>query len=285
LADAENAATSAERLMFLMGVAAEAALVVPEHRPPTEWPTLGEIKFEGVDLCYRPGLPLTLKNLTLTVPAATKRVGIVGRTGCGKSTLFKALFRMVEPSAGKISIDGVDILQLGLRDLRSRLTMLPQEPTLFAGSVRYNVDPTMTHKDEEIWAVLERVQMVEAVRAFPEGLEHTVSTAGSNLSVGQCQLLCFARAWLQKPRLFLMDEATASIDHATEALIQQSLRELEDVTIIVIAHRLTTVLECDLVLVMDEGAVIEYGTPSELSAKSGGAFSELLKRADLAVER
>jgi ATP-binding cassette subfamily C (CFTR/MRP) protein 12 len=154
--------------------------------------------------------------------------------------------------------------------------------TLFAGSIRYNIDPMMSHKDEEIWAVLERVQMAEAVRTLPEGLEHTVTAGGANLSVGQCQLMCFARAWLQNPRLFLMDEATASIDHATEALIQQSLEEL-DCTIIIIAHRLQTVLQCDMVVVMEEGAVIESGPPAELSAKSGGAFAELLKKADLAV--
>jgi ABC-type multidrug transport system fused ATPase/permease subunit len=136
LADAENAATSAERLLFLTSVASEAALVVPEHRPPAEWPTQGEIAFENVDLSYRPGLPLTLKKLTLTIPVAAKRIGIVGRTGCGKSTLFKVLFRIVEPTAGTIRIDGVDILQLGLQDLRSRLTMLPQEPVLGWSCVR-----------------------------------------------------------------------------------------------------------------------------------------------------
>jgi ABC-type multidrug transport system fused ATPase/permease subunit len=222
----------------------------------------------------------------------------VGRTGAGKSSLALALFRGLEAVHGKIVIDGIDISTIGLQDLRENITIVPQDPTLFTGTIRSNLDPFGLFSDEQIFVALRRVhlitetasgtatpaspavvnQSVDDVSAAPENknifrnLESPVAESGSNLSQGQRQLLCLARALLKSPRVLMMDEATASIDYATDAKIQETLRELKESTIITIAHRLQTIIDYDKVLVLDHGRVVEFDHPWTLINKEDGSF-------------
>ncbi|RDX84649.1 ABC transporter C family member 4, partial [Mucuna pruriens] len=213
---------------------------------------------------YRPNTPLVIKGITLSIRGGEK-VGVVGRTGSGKSTLIQVLFRLVEPSGGKIIIDSIDISVLGLHDLRSRFGIIPQEPVLFEGTVRSNIDPIGQYTDEEIWKSLERCQLKEVVAAKPEKLDSLVVDNGENWSVGQRQLLCLGRVILKRSRLLFMDEATASVDSKTDGVIQKIIREdFAACTIISIAHRIPTVMDCDRVLVVDAGRAKEYDKPSKL---------------------
>ncbi|ETV90679.1 hypothetical protein H310_14573 [Aphanomyces invadans] len=221
---------------------------------------------------YRSHLDLVLKNVSFTVQAGEK-VGICGRTGSGKSSLMAALFRMVEATDGRIRIDGVDIATVDLHTLRSRLTIIPQDPVLFSGSLRFNLDPANEASDDELWCVLKKVHLADVVE---DGLEFVVAEKGGNLSVGQRQLVCIARALLRRSRVVVLDEATANIDLESDRLIQNTIKDCFDgVTMLVIAHRLDTILDSDRILVMDHGSVVEYGTPSALLAIEGGAFAQL----------
>ncbi|CAH8355413.1 unnamed protein product [Eruca vesicaria subsp. sativa] len=260
----ENKMVSVERIKQFTDIPSEATWEIKENRPPPTWPYKGNIRLDDVKVRYRPNTPLVLKGLTIEIKGGEK-VGVVGRTGSGKSTLIQVLFRLVEPSGGKIIIDGIDICTLGLHDLRSRFGIIPQEPVLFEGTVRSNIDPTEKYSDEEIWKSLERCQLKEVVSSKPGKLDSLVADSGENWSVGQRQLLCLGRVMLKRCRILFLDEATASVDSQTDAMIQKIIREdFSSCTIISIAHRIPTVMDCDRVLVIDAGKSKEYDSPVRL---------------------
>ncbi|CAJ1877914.1 unnamed protein product [Sphenostylis stenocarpa] len=267
---------SVERIKQFINIPSEPAWNIKDHLPPSNWPGQGSVDIKDLQVRYRPNTPLVLKGITLSISGGEK-VGVVGRTGSGKSTLIQVFFRLVEPSEGKIIIDGVDISFLGLHDLRSRFGIIPQEPVLFEGTVRSNIDPIGEYTDEEIWKGLERCQLKDVVAAKPEKLDSLVVDNGENWSVGQRQLLCLGRVILKKSRLLFMDEATASVDSQTDGVIQKIIREeFALCTIISIAHRIPTVMDCDRVLVVDAGRAKEYDKPSNLLKKKSlfGALVE-----------
>ncbi|KAL8167765.1 hypothetical protein V2J09_009264 [Rumex salicifolius] len=260
----ENRMVSVERIKQFTNIPSEAEYTIKDRVPPPAWPSKGNVDIKDLQVRYRPNTPLVLKGVTLSIKGGEK-IGVVGRTGSGKSTLIQVFFRLVEPSAGKIIIDGIDISALGLYDLRSRFGIIPQEPVLFEGTVRSNVDPLEQYSDEEIWKSLERCQLKDVVASKTEKLDSLVMDNGDNWSVGQRQLLCLGRVMLKKSRLLFMDEATASVDSQTDAVIQRIIREdFAACTIISIAHRIPTVMDCDRVLVIDAGRAKEFDRPSRL---------------------
>ncbi|CAK7348297.1 unnamed protein product [Dovyalis caffra] len=255
---------SVERIKQFTNIPSEAAWKIKDRVPPPNWPAHGNVDIKDLQVRYRPNTPLVLKGINLRIQGGEK-IGVVGRTGSGKSTMIQVFFRLVEPTEGKIIIDGIDICMLGLHDLRSRFGIIPQEPVLFEGTVRSNVDPVGQYKDEEIWKSLERCQLKGVVSTKPEKLDSPVIDNGDNWSVGQRQLLCLARVMLKHSHLLFMDEATASVDSQTDAVIQKIIREeFADCTIISIAHRIPTVMDCDRVLVIDAGWAKEFDKPSRL---------------------
>ncbi|EKG15806.1 Putative ABC transporter protein [Macrophomina phaseolina MS6] len=333
----EQNMNSVERIKEYLDVEQEAPPVIEENRPPANWPSQGSVEFIGYSTRYRKDFDYVLKRITFKILPGEK-VGVVGRTGAGKSSLALALFRALEAEEGKILVDDVDVGMIGLQDLRENIVMVPQDPTLFSGTIRSNLDPFGLFTDEEIFTALRRVQLVGSAApsaqttrppspsgsgtgtkpkkngtadaskkdASPlktatvaiknasanssepsmpgtpssESLENknifrnlnsTVSESGSNLSQGQRQLLCLARALLKAPKVLLMDEATASIDYATDSKIQETIREIKNTTI-TIAHRLQTIIDYDKVLVLDKGEVIEYGDPWDLLNIKKGVF-------------
>ena len=243
---------------------------------PAAWPQKGKLEITGLSMRYRPGLPLVLKDLTFTA-AASEKVGICGRTGSGKSSLFTALFRIVEPAAGKIVIDGVDVTTLGLHQLRSKMAMIPQDPFMFAGTIRTNLDPFDEHPDVALWEVLEKVGLRSKVEEAAKKLEMEVVDNGANFSLGQRQLLCMGRALLRNSRVLMMDEATASVDMDSDALIQRTVREaFATCTTLTIAHRLNTIMDSDKVVFLDDGRVTEFGEPADLLKNTSGSFTKLV---------
>ena len=246
------------------------------------WPTRGEIVFDDVSLRYRPEIDLTLKNISIRINPKEK-IGIVGRTGSGKSTLSLALFRLVEIEKGKITIDDIDTAKIGLKCLRSSLTIVPQDPTLFEGNLRFNLDPLHQYKDSEIINSINQVGlfnlMQENGRDISKGIEIKVKENGANLSLGEKQMICFARAILRKSKIILLDEATASVDQKTERAIQDVLEKIFiDTTMITIAHRIQTVKKCDKILVMDNGRIVEFDSPQNLLKKDTGIFKMLYQK-------
>jgi ABC-type multidrug transport system fused ATPase/permease subunit len=264
--------------------------------PPAAWPSEGRLEVNDLVVAYAPELPPVLKGLTFRVER-NERIGVVGRTGAGKSSLTLALFRFLEASEGSIHIDGLDISKIKLHSLRSRLAIIPQDPVLFSGTVRSNLDAFDEHTDSELRDALERVHLVtpSAFTTPPNetstdtgastptqnsnankntnpftSLTSPITEGGLNLSQGQRQLLCLARAIVSRPKIMVLDEATSAVDMATDTLIQRSIREeFGDSTLIVIAHRLSTIADFDKILVLDDGKVAEFGTPRELMKEGG----------------
>ncbi|KAK5786603.1 hypothetical protein PVK06_041241 [Gossypium arboreum] len=257
-------------------IPSEPALVVETNRPDHCWPYHGEVHIRDLQVRYAPHMPLVLRGLTCKFPGGLK-TGIVGRTGSGKSTLIQTLFRIVEPAAGQIIIDGVNISSIGLHDLRSRLSIIPQERTMFEGTIRSNLDPLEEYTDEQIWEALDKCQLGNGVRNKAGRLDSSVSENGENWSMGQRQLVCLGRVLLKKSRILVLDEATASVDTATDNLIQMTLREhFSNCTVITIAHRITSVLDSDMVLLLSHGLIEEYDSPSSLLENKSSSFAQLV---------
>ena len=279
LATLEADMSSVERVLeFARAVKPEALEFQDGDPEPEEWPSSGEIVVNGISMRYRNG-PLVLKKLSFSIQGGEK-IGVVGRTGSGKSSLMNALLRIVEIEAdgGKILIDGVDTSTLGTSTLRSGISIIPQEAVLFANTIRYNVDPFREKTDDEIWVALEKVQLAGVIAAMAAGLETQVAEGGENFSQGQRQLLCIARSLLRKPRVLIMDEATASIDNTTDADIQSMIREnFADATVLTIAHRLHTIADADRILVLDDGKLAEFDSPSVLLA-ADGIYASMMRK-------
>ncbi|XP_035239758.1 multidrug resistance-associated protein 5 isoform X3 [Anguilla anguilla] len=269
--------TSVERIHhYIQSLALEAPARIKNKTPPPDWPQEGEVVFDGTEMRYRENLPLVLKKVSFTIRPKEK-IGIVGRTGSGKSSLGVVLFRLVEPCGGSIKIDGINICDIGLADLRSKLSIIPQEPVLFSGTVRSNLDPFNQYAEELIWDVLERTHMKECVSQLPLKLESEVVENGENFSVGERQLLCVARALLRQCKILILDEATAAMDTETDSLIQETIRAaFEDCTTLTIAHRMQTVLNCDRIMVLAQGQVVEFDEPSRLLANENSRFCAML---------
>ncbi|KFQ72303.1 Canalicular multispecific organic anion transporter 2, partial [Phaethon lepturus] len=276
----ETNIVAVERIKEYSETETEAPWIIEGKSPPEDWPSKGELEFVNYSVRYRKGLDLVLKGLNLQVHGGEK-IGIVGRTGAGKSSMTLCLFRILEAVKGEIKIDGVKISEIGLHDLRSRLTIIPQDPVLFSGTLRMNLDPFNKYSDEEIWKALELSHLKRFVSSQPSMLDYECSEGGENLSVGQRQLVCLARALLRKTRILILDEATAAIDLETDDLIQMTIRtQFEDCTVLTIAHRLNTVMDYTRVLVLDNGTIAEFDTPASLIA-SKGIFYSMAKDAGL----
>ncbi|GAA6063571.1 hypothetical protein JCM10212_003150 [Sporobolomyces blumeae] len=311
-AEVENDMNSVERLLhYAKKLEAEAPAVIEDNRPPENWPASGAIDFDKVFMSYRPDLPPVLKGMSLNVGAG-ERIGVVGRTGAGKSSIMMTLFRIVEVSSGQIMIDGVDISKIGLSDLRSRISIIPQDAVLFNGTLRSNLDPFQEHDDATLYDALKRAWLIEqdsppvvalepvatatsadaakdpsepSTPATPANRRFTLDLAiedeGQNLSVGERSLVSLARALVKNSKIIILDEATASVDFATDSRIQSTIRtEFKDKTLLIIAHRLRTVIDADRILVMDQGQVAEFDTPLNLF-RQGGIFSSMCERSGI----
>ncbi|XP_018359852.1 PREDICTED: multidrug resistance-associated protein 1 isoform X1 [Trachymyrmex cornetzi] len=281
--DVETNIVAVERIKEYSETAQEAPWKNTEFTPSKEWPKHGRVDFKDFKVRYREGLDLVLNGLTFSVLGGEK-IGIVGRTGAGKSSMTLALFRIIEAAQGKILIDDIDISKLGLHDLRSRLTIIPQDPVLFSGTLRMNLDPFDCYNDEEVWKALEHAHLKLFIENLPNGLLHEVTEGGENLSVGQRQLICLARALLRKTKVLILDEATAAVDLETDDLIQTTIRqEFKNCTVLTIAHRLNTILDSDRVIVLDKGLIVEYDSPEVLLSNPSSSFYSMAKDAGLAA--
>nr|XP_040235088.1 multidrug resistance-associated protein 1 isoform X10 [Anopheles coluzzii] len=279
--DVETNIVAVERIKEYGETKQEAAWELPNSTLPRDWPEQGMVEFRDFQVRYREGLELVLRGISFTVNGGEK-VGIVGRTGAGKSSLTLALFRIIESAGGSIVIDGQDISQLGLHALRSRLTIIPQDPVLFSGTLRINLDPFNAQSDDDIWKALEHAHLKTFVKGLTAGINHEVTEGGENLSVGQRQLICLARALLRKTKVLILDEATAAVDLETDDLIQRTIRtEFKDCTVLTIAHRLNTIMDSDKVIVLDKGQIVEFAPPAELLQSKNSAFYSMAKDAGL----
>ncbi|KAK9932357.1 hypothetical protein M0R45_019597 [Rubus argutus] len=277
LCNMENKIISVERILqYTTSLPIEPPLVIESNRPDHSWPSQGKVDMHDLQVRYAPHMPLVLRGLTCTFPGGMK-TGIVGRTGSGKTTLIQTLFRIVDPAAGRILVDGVDISCIGLHDLRSKLSIIPQEPTMFEGTVRSNLDPLEEYRDEQIWEALDKCQLGDEVRKTEGKLDSAVTENGENWSMGQRQLVCLGRVLLKKSKVLVLDEATASVDTATDNLIQHTLRQhFSDCTVITIAHRITSVLGSDMVLLLSHGLIEECDSPARLLENKLSSFSQLV---------
>ncbi|XP_068202671.1 ATP-binding cassette sub-family C member 5-like isoform X2 [Palaemon carinicauda] len=269
--------TAVERLVeYSYGLKSEASWENLGKEPPRDWPEFGKVELNKVCLRYRPDLPLVLHSIEAVFEPGQK-IGVVGRTGAGKSSLISTLLRLVELESGSIIIDGVDVLTLGLHTLRSAISVIPQDPVLFQGSIRYNLDPFEEHSDAAVWEALEQSNLKRVVMQQEMGLQSAVATAGENFSVGERQLICLTRALLRRSKILLLDEATASVDLETDQMIQLTIRKaFVDSTVITIAHRLNTITTYDKIMVLQEGRLVEFDSPDNLMRKGGSLFAEMM---------
>ncbi|KAF9948426.1 hypothetical protein BGZ72_009661 [Mortierella alpina] len=275
--EVETNIVAVERLQEYVDLNPEAPEIVDDHRPPQNWPAEGRVEFVDYETRYRPGLELVLREVNCSIRPHEK-IGICGRTGAGKSSLTLSLFRIIESVKGQIFVDGIDISTLGLYDVRSRFSIIPQDPVLFAGTIRFNLDPLGTKSDMELWQALEDSYLKDYVGSLEGGLNAAVLEQGDNFSVGQRQLICLARALLRKTSLLILDEATAAIDLETDALVQAIIRQkFADCTILTIAHRINTVMDSDRIMVLDQGKVVEFDSPFSLLSNPDSIFYSLAK--------
>uniref|UniRef100_A0A4W5MR90 Cystic fibrosis transmembrane conductance regulator n=1 Tax=Hucho hucho TaxID=62062 RepID=A0A4W5MR90_9TELE len=275
-AEVENMMTSVERVVEYTELESEAPWET-QKRPPPEWPSQGLITFDRVNFSYSSDGPVVLKDMK-AVFRPKEKVGIVGRTGAGKSSLVSALFRLAEPE-GRIYIDGVLTSEIGLHDLRQKMSIIPQDPVLFTGTMRKNLDPFSQHTDEDLWNALQEVQLKSVVEELPNKMETVLAESGSNFSVGQRQLVCLARAVLRKNRILIIDEATANVDPRTDELIQKTIRDkFRECTVLTIAHRLNTIIDSDRVLVLDAGQIHAYDEPYTLLQNHDGIFFKMVQQ-------
>ncbi|XP_064096372.1 ATP-binding cassette sub-family C member 12-like [Macrobrachium nipponense] len=268
--------TAVERLVeYSQDLVSEAPSANPEAAPEG-WPALGKVQLKEVSFRYRPDLPLVLQNIDVVFEPGQK-IGVVGRTGAGKSSLIAAVLRLVEVESGQVLIDEIDISNLSLHSVRSAVSVIPQDPLLFQGSIRYNLDPFEEHDEPAIWEALEQSSLKRVVQQQDKGLMSTVATAGENFALGERQLICLTRALLRKSKILLLDEATASVDLETDQMIQSTIRKaFAQSTVITIAHRLNTITSYDKVLVLQEGRMIEFDTPEALIQRQGSLFGEMM---------
>lgn len=299
LAEVENNMNSTERVHhYVTNLEEEAPLKLGDVRPT--WPEHGQIDFNNVEMRYRAGLPLVLRGLDLKVKGG-ERIGIVGRTGAGKSSIMSTLFRMTEIDSGSITIDGVNIGQIGLADLRSRLSIIPQDPTLFRGTIRTNLDPFSEHTDLELWSALRQADLVDqdagadgsipTQHALAEGgqgrihLDLVVEEEGLNFSLGQRQMMALARALVRGSQIIVCDEATSSVDFETDLKIQHTIMTaFKGKTLLCIAHRLKTIISYDRIVVMDQGKIAEVDKPLALFDTEGGMFRGMCERSGITRE-
>ena len=283
LSNVENQMTSVERVMTYTEIKPESGYLI-EAKTPEHWPRDGSIAFNDVSLKYYPGGPQVLKNLNVNIERKA-HIGVAGRTGAGKSSLIAALLRMPE-AMGVITIDGVNLATINLHDSRRCISVLGQTPVLFSGTLRRNLDVMGLHEDADLWRVLEKVQLKSLVEDLEGHLDYEVSEGGGNLSVGERQLLCLARVLLQQNKVVILDEPTAHVDPSTERTIQTAVRDqLKECTVITVAHRLNTIRDCDKILVMEGGTVVEYDSYDELMRKAGdedgdGVFADMANKQD-----
>ncbi|XP_014518631.1 ABC transporter C family member 3 isoform X2 [Vigna radiata var. radiata] len=272
----ENKIISVERILQYTSLPSEAPLVIKDNQPEYYWPSFGEVHIRDLQVRYAPHLPVVLRGLTCTFTAGSK-TGIVGRTGSGKTTLVQTLFRLVEPVAGQILIDSINITSIGIHDLRSRLSIIPQEPTMFEGTVRSNLDPLEEYTDEQIWQALEMCQLGDEVRKKEGRLDSIVTENGENWSMGQRQLVCLGRVLLKKSKILVLDEATASVDTATDNIIQQTVKHhFAECTVLTIAHRITSIIDSDMVLFLNQGLIEEYDSPKKLLKNKSSSLALLV---------
>lgn len=277
--------TSLERISEYCHTAKEAEWSIETTKPLEEWPNNGRIKFKNYSLKYRPDLDFVLKKLNIEINSGEK-IGIVGRTGAGKSSLTLGLFRMLEDYTGDIIIDGVNIHAIGLHDLRQKITIIPQDPIIFSGTLKMNLDPFGVFSDDKLWLALELVNLKSFVLSLENKLYFECSEAGYNLSVGQRQLICLARALLRQSKVLILDEATASIDHNTDEFVQKTIRnQFSDCTVLTIAHRLNTIMDSSRILVLDKGEMVEFDSPQNLLNKTDGIFHSMAMQAGIVFKQ
>jgi len=292
-ADVENYMNSVERVVHYSRtdmIAQEAPHEIEDTKPASHWPDQGAITFKNMSMKYRPGLPDVLHDISIEIRGGEK-IGVVGRTGAGKSSLALALLRIVEFS-GSIIIDGVDISKIGLRDLRSKLSIIPQDPTIFSGTVRTALDPFSVYDDAQLWDALRRSYLVgnevsetDLGNRTPITLDTVIETEGSNLSVGERSLMSLARALVKDAKVVIMDEATASVDLETDKRIQETITtQFKDRTLLCIAHRLRTILGYNRILVLDAGCVVEFDTPLSLFQREGSIFRGLCEKSNINLQ-
>ncbi|KAL3155586.1 hypothetical protein ABBQ38_010843 [Trebouxia sp. C0009 RCD-2024] len=269
-----------ERVIEYTKLTPEKPPIIANHRPPPGWPSQGVVEAQDLVVRYREDLDPVLRNISFKTRPHEK-IGVVGRTGGGKSTLMTSLYRIVEPCGGRIIIDDIDVSQLGLTDLRSRLALVPQDPVIFSGTVRANLDPfDAVGGDAYIWQALEQAGMADTIRQMAGGLDAVISEGGGNLSTGQRQLLCMARALLRRTKILVLDEATSNVDSSTDQLIQSTIRTaFKDCTVLTIAHRLNTIIDSDRIMVLDAGRLVEFDSPAALLKNPESVFSGLVAEA------